>query len=76
MFKDKKIATFYSNDFESLQVKEQVMDLDLHPGLADTFGGLATLFRWLGDEKMMRTRFSVPALIVAYNMFMNAVDVE
>jgi hypothetical protein len=36
--------------------------------------GLATLFRWIGTEKMHRTQFDVPATIVAYNLFMNSVD--
>ena len=50
------------------------MDPDVHHGLADKIGGLALLLRWTGSEKMMRTKFWVPVLIVAYNLFMNAVD--
>ena len=36
--------------------------------------GLAMLRRWVGNEVLTRTKFQVPATIVAYNTFMNAVD--
>ena len=74
MFKDKKVATFYSNDFEGLEVTEQVIDPNIHHGLADKIGGLALLYRWTDSENMMHSKFYDPALIVAYNVFMNAVD--
>ena len=74
MFKDKKIVTFYSNDFDGLEMTEQVMDPVVHNDLANKLGCLALLFSWTGVENMMRSRFWVPVMIVVYNMFMNAVD--
>jgi hypothetical protein len=35
---------------------------------------LAKLERWTGSENLHRTKFDVPAIIVAYNVFMNSVD--
>ena len=37
--------------------------------------GLGPLHRWVGTEMLHRTSFQVPAPIVAYNMFMNSVDI-
>ena len=37
--------------------------------------GLGDAHRWTGAEMMHRTVFQVPAPIVAYNKYMNAVDV-
>ena len=36
--------------------------------------GLSRLQRWNGEEVFHRTSYLVPAIIVAYNIFMNAVD--
>ena len=57
MFKDKKIVTLYLNDFNGLEVTEQVMDPNEHPDLANRIGGLALLYRWRGVENMMHSRF-------------------
>ena len=43
MFKDKKIVTFYSNNFDGLEVTEQVMDPDVHPDLSDKIGGFGVI---------------------------------
>ena len=36
--------------------------------------GLAVIKRWCGHEVFHRTKLKVPAIVAAYNMFMNAVD--
>jgi hypothetical protein len=36
--------------------------------------GLVDIKRWLGSESFPRTTFKAPAIVVAYNYFMNGVD--
>lgn len=40
----------------------------------DCVHGLAPMKRWLGDEVAMRTTLMAPAVVVAYNKYMNSVD--
>ena len=72
IFKDKKIVVFYCNDlaFTPKKLISGASDLDA----IDCVHGLAELKRWSGQETFHRTRYNVPAIIVAYNMFMNSVD--
>ena len=36
--------------------------------------GLVNVARWTGSEVMHRTLFPVPAVVAAYNCYMNSVD--
>ncbi|HEY9301516.1 MAG TPA: hypothetical protein VIQ31_35160, partial [Phormidium sp.] len=72
VFKDKKIVLFYSNDLASTPC-EPVLDGN-DPRAIDAVHGLAEIKRWLGMECMTRSSLHVPAVVVAYNLYMNAVD--
>lgn len=71
IWKDKTVATFYTNDLKNTprEVVEGISDYTI-----DCVHGLAVLHRWTGEEVFHRTLFQTPAIIVAYNMFMNGVD--
>jgi len=70
--KDSKVVVFYSNDLKGT-LPERVMDSS-DSRAVEIVHGLATIYRWTGTEVLHRSAFSVPAPIVAYNSFMNAVD--
>ena len=69
---DKKPVIFYSNDLfltpmEGVNGPESAITImAVH--------GLAKIDRWVGNEYLHRTTFMPPALVIAYNRFMNAVD--
>ena len=72
LWKDSKIVTFYSNCLKSTPSEDY-----MEGGSEDSnkcVQGLATLERWTGGESMRKTRFEVPAIIVAYNTYMSGVD--
>lgn len=72
VFKDSKVVLFYTNDLYQTPTKAT-----LHQDSQEAIqcvNGLAKLSRWTGTESCHRTDFQVPAIIVSYNMFMNAVD--
>ncbi|POM75332.1 LOW QUALITY PROTEIN: Hypothetical protein PHPALM_7578 [Phytophthora palmivora] len=72
VFRDKKTVVFYTNDLAGTPSQ------DVLPGHSQEAiqlcCGLAPLQRWTGDQVMHRKTFQVPAMIVAYNLFMNGVD--
>ena len=71
VFKDRAVVTFYTNDLaETPTVPVQ----GLTEESIQCVHGLAELHRWTGNECIHRTIFLVPAIVVAYNLFMNGVD--
>jgi hypothetical protein len=72
VLKDSKLVIFYSSDLNSSQT-EPIMDSS-DSRAVECVHGLAIMYRWTGSEVLNRTPFPVPAPIVAYNAFMNAVD--
>ena len=72
LWKDSKIVVFYANCLQSTPSARLLV------GTSDEaikcVHGLSCLERWTGDETMNRTKFMVPAIIVAYNCCMNGVD--
>jgi hypothetical protein len=69
---DSKPVIFYTNDL-FCDVPE-----DIIPGTSDEavkcVHGLVDIQRWLGSESFCRTTIRAPAIVVAYNYFMNGVD--
>ncbi len=71
VFKDRNVVTFYTNDLADTPtspIQEQ------NEETVRCVHGLAPMKRWMGNETFHRTELQVPAIIVAYNLFMNAVD--
>jgi hypothetical protein len=73
IFKDRKTVVFYSNDLASTPPEWFCLGKDREDCIACVHG-LAPLPRWTDDSVMNRCVFQVPAVVVAYNLFMNAVD--
>ena len=71
IFKDRVVVTFYTNDLASTPTKQLQFK---NKESVMCVRGLAPMERWLGNESMHRTVVQVPAIIVAYNIFMNGVD--
>ncbi len=72
VFKDSKVVIFYSNDLAETPQEPMLESNDARA--VTCVHGLAKLFRWTGDQLLHRKIFMVPAVIVAYNKFMNGVD--
>jgi hypothetical protein len=72
VWKDRKLVIFYTNNLAATPTRA-IINGDNDEAIACVHG-LATLFCWIGTEKMHHTQFDVPATIVAYNLFMNLVD--
>ena len=72
VWKDKKIVICYTNNLASLPSVPILDGSEREAPLA--VHGLSIITRWTGKEIFHRTAFSVPSHIVAYNLFMNAVD--
>ena len=71
VFKDRNVVVFYTNDLAttpSSPIEEPTEET------IRCVRGLAPLKRWIGGETFHRTELKVPAIIVAYNLFMNSVD--
>ncbi|GMF49481.1 unnamed protein product [Phytophthora fragariaefolia] len=72
VFRDKKTVIFYPNDLAGTP-SQHLLPGDSQEAI-QLCHGLAPLRRWTGDQVMHRKTIHVPAIIVAYNLFMNAVD--
>jgi hypothetical protein len=72
VLKDSKLVVFYSSDLNSSPA-EPIMDSSDSKAV-ECVHGLAVMYRWTGSEGLNRTPFPVPAPIIVYNAFMNAVD--
>ena len=73
VFKDRKDVIFYTNDLAGTP-KELVVIGNTDDHAIHCVNGLAKLHRWTDDSMLHRRVFMAPATIVAYNLFMNAVD--
>ena len=71
--KDSKLVMFYTNDLAHTP-SEDILD-DTSEEAVCCVNGLGPLHRWVGTEVLNRSILHVPAPIVAYNMFMNSVDI-
>ncbi len=72
IFKGSKIVVYYSNDL--LETPPEAVLHGSDDRAVKCVQGLSTISRWMGNENLHQTNFSVPAPIVAYNKFMNGVD--
>lgn len=72
IFRGKLTVTFYTNDLAGTPF-QGVLRGDSAEAIW-LCHGLAPLRRWTGEQVMHRKTFQVPAVIVAYNLFMNGVD--
>ena len=72
LWKDSKVVIFYANCLKSTPSQSLLMGSS--DEVIKCVHGLAVLNRWTGDETMSRSSFKVPAIIVAYNRYMNGVD--
>ncbi|KAG6945714.1 hypothetical protein JG688_00016426 [Phytophthora aleatoria] len=72
VFRDKLTVVFYTNDLAGTPSQRV-----LSGGSAAAiwlFRGHAPLWRWTLDRVLHRKTFHVPAMVVAFNLFMNGVD--
>ena len=74
VWKYSKVVLFYANDLVAATPFRPIIDGADADEAVMCVTGLAKLHRWTGTETMLYTPFDVPAIIVAYNMFMNSVD--
>ncbi len=72
VLKDAKVVVFYSNDLSSMPTAP-ILPMD-SPEAIQSLNETCTIRRWTGSEVMHRSMFEVPAIVEAYNSFMNAVD--
>ena len=70
--KDSKVVIFYCNCLKLTPPAEITIGNDEEA--IKCVNGMGTIQRWTGKETMHRTNLSVPAIIVAYNNYMNSVD--
>ena len=72
VFKDKKVVGFYTNDLAD--ILDTIISRTENDPSVKCVHGLSKIKRWLGTEVFHRTILRVPAIVVAYNIFMNSVD--
>ena len=72
VWQDSKIVVFYTNTL-ALTPPDNIISGNTNEAVK-CVNGLAKLSRWFGSETMTPTVMKVPAPIVAYNQYMNAVD--
>ena len=72
VWKDSKVVVFYCNCLKTTPTKEVSNHDDLHA--IHVVHDLGIIQRWTGGENMHRTNIRTPAVIIAYNNFMNSVD--
>lgn len=64
---------FYMNHLRETPIKDLLVQT--YPEAIDLVHGLGPVHRWTGTEYLTRRTFMVPSPIVAYNVFMNSVDI-
>jgi len=72
VWKDSKLVVFYTNDLASTPSRP-ILDGTSDEAIS-CVRGVAPVKQWTGSETLHQTSFMVPAIIVAYNIYMNAVD--
>ena len=70
--KDSKVVIFYSNDLSGT-LHVEVMD-ENNADAIQLVHGLSPLYCWTGSDIMNRKIFQLPTVIVAYNIYVNAVN--
>jgi hypothetical protein len=73
IFKDRRDVIFYTNDLADTPNELAVIGNNNEHAIS-CVNGLSKLHRWTDDCMLHRQAFMAPAPIVAYNLFMNAVD--
>lgn len=86
LVKDKQTVIMYTNDLASTPerpicdgwIEKDRLEDPAEKSRLETaikcVHGLVDISRWVGTEYLHRTLFAVPAIFVAYNIFMNSVD--
>ncbi|KAK1946029.1 hypothetical protein P3T76_003077 [Phytophthora citrophthora] len=72
VFRDKLTVIFFTNDLAGT-LSQRVLAGDSREAI-HLCRNLAPLQRWTGDQVPHRKTFQVPAMVAAYNLFMNGVD--
>jgi hypothetical protein len=72
MYNDSKIVIFYTSDLADT-LKEWFAIGNDNVDAIRCVHCLAPLHRWTDECKINREKFDAPAIVVAYNLFMNAV---
>ena len=72
IWKASKVVIFNTNDLQDTSSRA-ILDMDDDEAI-HCVHGLAPIDRWTGVKALHRPNFMVPAIIVAYNMFINSVD--
>lgn len=70
LFQDRATVIFYSNDLKDT-LSQRISSSD-NPHAVHCVPSLDDLPRWMEHECLKKTTLSVPAIIMAYNLFMNA----
>ena len=73
VFKDNKLVMFYTNDLSKTPSTNILYSNS--PEAVECVQGLAALRRWTGDKNLHWKVYQVPAPIIVYNLYMNAVDI-
>jgi hypothetical protein len=72
VLKDAKVAVLYTNDFKATPTAPMLLmgsEEAIH-----AVNRICIIRTWTGSEVMRRSPIEVPAIVGAYNSFMNAVD--
>ena len=73
IFKENKLVFFYINGLKCTP-SQMILDGD-NSEVINAAHGLGPFYRWTGNKNIYRATFMVPVIIIAYNLFMNSVDV-
>ncbi len=71
VLKDSEVVTFYMSDLST--TPQPILDATSEEAVM-AVRGLGGIKRWTGTEVLNRTTLQVPAIVCAYNHFMNSVD--
>ena len=72
LWNDRKLVVFYTNDL-ACTPSQDILDWK-SPEAVKCVHGLCAINRWTGSEVFHRSTIEVPAIVAAYNLFMNGVD--
>ncbi len=72
VYNDSKIVIFYTSNLDDMPKKWFAIGND-NVDAIHCVNGLAPLHRWTDECKINHEKFEMPAIVVAYNLFMNAV---
>jgi len=72
VYKDKRPVCFFTNNLLQTPQDKYMSCKDVRA--VRCVHGLAPLKRWIGDKSLMPTTLMAPAIVVAYNRYMNLVN--